>query len=373
MTDANTFSIQGSQIASLTLGDLTGTQSFTFPDQSGTLALTSDLPDISGKADVNLGNLVVTAINTSLISDTDSTDNLGSSSIYWANTYTDKIFLNSTATLDGSVAGTTTIVGSVNVDSNTLYVDSVNDKVGIGTNTFGGGDKFLVQTDTTNGISLKYFVNGSSGGNWRTYKGRGTGADPRRVRSGDVLTGFNGFGYYAADDSSTATAPSSANAQFQFATTEAFTSTGQGTYFNMKLTPTGSTTLTEIWRVLPTGELKLGGTAVRGTTVGTNHLDIFDGTAPVGTLTNGISIYSSSGEGYMMDAAGNATLQTPHDDEGNWIFYSKNTKTGKVLRIDMEKMMKFLNEEFGTDFIQEYFEATNYPGQNNQHINKITN
>ena len=59
-------------------------------------------------------------------------------------------------------------------------------------------------------------------------------------------------------------------------------------------------------RIDTSGNLLLGGTAARGTTVGTAHLDIFDGTAPAGTLTNGISLYSSSGDFHFMDATGAA-------------------------------------------------------------------
>lgn len=107
-----------------------------------------------------------------------------------------------------------------------------------------------------------------------------------------------------------------------------------------------------------TGQLKLAGTATRATTEGTNHLDIFNGTAPVGTLANGISIYSTAGEGYMMDAAGNATLQTPHDRKTNeWIFLSKNTTTGKVLRIEMERLMRVLDKKLGGGFIREFTES----------------
>jgi hypothetical protein len=103
--------------------------------------------------------------------------------------------------------------------------------------------------------------------------------------------------------------------------------------------------------------LKLGGTADRATTKGTHHFDIFDGTAPVGTLANGISLYSSSGEAYVMDAAGNATLFSPHDAETNeWIFRSKHTPTGKVLKIDVEKMLRFINDHFGLDAIHEFTE-----------------
>lgn len=114
---------------------------------------------------------------------------------------------------------------------------------------------------------------------------------------------------------------------------------------------------TEKARVTAGGNFKIGGTAERATTTGTNHLDIYNGTAPVGTLTNGISIYSSSGEAYVMDAAGNATLFSPHDATTNeWIFKSKHTPTGKVLKIDVEKMLRFINDHFGLDMVHEFTE-----------------
>jgi hypothetical protein len=100
--------------------------------------------------------------------------------------------------------------------------------------------------------------------------------------------------------------------------------------------------------------LKIGGTASRGTTAGTKVLHIFDGTAPTGTLTNGCSFYSTSGEMRVMDAAGNATLLSPHDADGRWIYDSVDTVTGKTLRIDMELMMKAINEQFEWDFVREF-------------------
>ncbi len=102
------------------------------------------------------------------------------------------------------------------------------------------------------------------------------------------------------------------------------------------------------------GNLKLAGTATRATTEGTNHLDIFDGTAPVGTLANGISLYSTSGELRVMDAAGNATLLSPHENTNNyWVFDSTNSETGKTLLIDTELMLKDLNNIFGFDYVHE--------------------
>jgi hypothetical protein len=62
--------------------------------------------------------------------------------------------------------------------------------------------------------------------------------------------------------------------------------------------------VTEWMRIDTSGNLLVGGTAARGTTVGTAHLDLFNGTAPAGTLTNGVSLYSSSGDLKFMNAAG---------------------------------------------------------------------
>jgi hypothetical protein len=114
---------------------------------------------------------------------------------------------------------------------------------------------------------------------------------------------------------------------------------------------------TEHARITSVGNFSIGGTADRATTVGTKTLNIFDGTAPVGTLANGVSFYSASGEANVMDAAGNATLLSPHDTETNeWIFRSKHTPTGKVLRIDVERLLRFVNAHFGLDAVKEFVE-----------------
>jgi hypothetical protein len=114
---------------------------------------------------------------------------------------------------------------------------------------------------------------------------------------------------------------------------------------------------TTVFTIQDGGNTKINGTANRATTEGTAQLVIFNGTAPVGTLTNGVSLYSASGELRVMDAAGNSTLLSPHDHETNeWVYYSKNTVTGKVLRIDMERMLKAIDEKLGGGFIHEYTE-----------------
>ena len=98
--------------------------------------------------------------------------------------------------------------------------------------------------------------------------------------------------------------------------------------------------------------IKLGDDTRRGTTESTNSLVLFNGTAPVGTLTNGVTLYSASGELRVMDSGGTSTLLSPHDDENYWVFDSMDTITGNKLHIDVEKLLRFVNDHFGLDFIK---------------------
>lgn len=66
------------------------------------------------------------------------------------------------------------------------------------------------------------------------------------------------------------------------------------------------------------------------------------------------SIFSNAGELYAKDQAGNVTQISPHDPEtGEWIYFSKNVKTGKVVRVDMEKLVKAVEKLTGEKFIVE--------------------
>jgi len=69
-------------------------------------------------------------------------------------------------------------------------------------------------------------------------------------------------------------------------------------------------------------------------------------------FTKRSNIYAH-GEVWAKDASGNITQLSPHDENGKWIFHAHNEKTGKTLKIQMEKLMRKLNDEFGGDFIEE--------------------
>ena len=77
---------------------------------------------------------------------------------------------------------------------------------------------------------------------------------------------------------------------------------------------------------------------------------------PSGT-TNIAHIYakdeSSSAEVFVRDEAGNVTKISPHNEKGEWEYFSRNTKTGKTVRVNMEEMIKDIEKLTGKKYIQD--------------------
>ncbi len=61
----------------------------------------------------------------------------------------------------------------------------------------------------------------------------------------------------------------------------------------------------------------------------------------------------SDTEIYVQDSAGNNTRLSSHNEEGEWEYYSYNKRTGKSIRINMEKMIRTLEAITGEKFIIE--------------------
>jgi len=97
--------------------------------------------------------------------------------------------------------------------------------------------------------------------------------------------------------------------------------------------------------------------------MGTNAAEAAEA-IPTGALPGFAGIYcrnpnvDSGYELYSIDDQGNSTLQTPHNENDQWIFHSRNNQTGKVVYIEMEQLIKKLNDKFGEeDWFQEYYEG----------------
>ena len=74
------------------------------------------------------------------------------------------------------------------------------------------------------------------------------------------------------------------------------------------------------------------------------------------TVANNAHIYakdeSSSAEVYVRDEAGNVTKISPHNSQGEWEYYSRNTRTGKTVRINMEEMIRDIEKITGKKYIK---------------------
>ena len=61
---------------------------------------------------------------------------------------------------------------------------------------------------------------------------------------------------------------------------------------------------------------------------------------------------SSSSEVFVKDEAGNVTKISPHNKQGEWEYFSRNTKTGKTVRVNMERMIKDIEKLTGQTYIE---------------------
>jgi hypothetical protein len=84
---------------------------------------------------------------------------------------------------------------------------------------------------------------------------------------------------------------------------------------------------------------------------------IKNGTAPTVQGADQAYLYAkddvSESHIYTMDEGGNETKLGPHNENNEWEFYSRNVKTGKVMRVNMERMIRKLEEFTGDTFIEE--------------------
>ena len=115
-----------------------------------------------------------------------------------------------------------------------------------------------------------------------------------------------------------------------------------------------------------TGDIRFGDDVLVGTTsppaAGSGRVLVFgDNGGDPTPAANTCGFYgkdvAGTVEAFCVDEGGVATQLSPHDPEtGEWIFYSQNTRTGRVMRVDMEQLVKFLDDYFGTSFVQEWIE-----------------
>jgi hypothetical protein len=94
---------------------------------------------------------------------------------------------------------------------------------------------------------------------------------------------------------------------------------------------------------------------ITGAKTFTNPIALTVGSDPSG-VTNNAHIYakdeSSSAEVFVRDEAGNVTKISPHNEQGEWEYFSRNTKTGKTVRVNMEEMIRDIEKLTGKSYIK---------------------
>lgn len=292
-------------------------------------------------------------------------------------------------------------------ESNLFFVDAGNDRIGFGTNTpdrpitFDGTNNSvyfgLTNNTTTSGYKLAFRV---------LAKHTGAGVNPT-LRASDYLVAYDGTGATGGSIISlqnrisyrgegTLASVTGASNSFAFNTSAAGTTYVIGTVVLNSVSMgtfgenTKDGTVTNYY-----GFKAGGGAGGSGSLSGTNWRQAYFQDFPDygGTITNttglwidkmtrggafnagivlagdGVGadivfgpnqearIFSSSGELYTEDGLGNVTQISPHDPEtGEWVYYSKNVKTGKVVRVNMEELVRDIEKLTGKKYMVETFE-----------------
>jgi hypothetical protein len=140
-----------------------------------------------GGASTALDNLADVAINTSLISDTDSTDDLGSSTKYWANAYLDKIYLDSDSTIEASdVDGWNALSSGI-----TWTAIDTDGNLTINTGTIANkGTLLTITLPTTAAVGSVIRISGMGAGGWKLAQ---NASEIIHFGNTDTTTGTDGY------------------------------------------------------------------------------------------------------------------------------------------------------------------------------------
>ena len=102
-------------------------------------------------------------------------------------------------------------------------------------------------------------------------------------------------------------------------------------------------------------EVKAGTVTFQRTALYFSSITFNAATPPPGTAIIFSSSTDATTDMYVKDSAGNQTIISPHDDNGEWVFYSVNTNTGKVVFVPMERMIADLEKLTGKKYLYDEY------------------
>ena len=317
---------QGTKVASAYLDDdtahLSGTQTF-----SGAKTFTG-----------------VTTHGGNVVSDTDSTDDLGTTSVRWANVYADNI---GDTGQDLTVLATTTNLPSGHVfDYNGADVTITH---AANTLTMAGGN--FKQTGGYISVAALDHVYLDGGSNTSI---RESAADTMTVQiGGNDDFKFTGSTLTIGRNAATNGAICAPESMYFNTDSDA---TATGTEFVWGHNRTADSGGNEIARLEEAGNLLIGGITAGASTI--NSLHLFVGTVPTGSATNGVILYAAgaNAELTVRDELGNLTTLSPHkfdltepSEEMAWSYHSE--RDGRAVEVDMLKLARMVEKLTGEQLV----------------------
>jgi hypothetical protein len=203
-------------------------------------------------------------------------------------------------------------------------------------------------------VILNNFSTNANNALWATRSNSNTHGTNAYLDSGDVIFQFFGAGWNGDTDG---TGYFSGNAIVDLFASEAHSASNRGGGINFQTINTGASSG-------PTVKLEImDNVTVKNPKAATTAALAVEGsirlknTSNPSNETDSAHIFAkddgSTSEVYVRDEAGNETKISPHNQSGEWEYYSKNVNTGKVFRVNMESLIKEVEKLSGKTFIEQ--------------------
>ena len=189
---------------------------------------------------------------------------------------------------------------------------------------------------------------------WATRSRTNTHGANEYLQSGNTIFNFFAAGWNGDTDGS---GYFSANAQFDMFASENHDASNRGGGVNIRTINTGASSGATIKFEMTDNVVIKNPKAATTAALAVEGSIRLKNTSNPSNVTDSAHIFAkddgSTSEVYVRDEAGNETKISPHNQSGQWEYYSRNVNTGKVFRVNMEKMIKKLEDITGESFIEQ--------------------
>jgi len=189
---------------------------------------------------------------------------------------------------------------------------------------------------------------------WATRSRTNTHGANEYLDAGDTIFNFFAAGWNGDTDG---TGYFEANAQVDMFASEDHDINNRGGGINMRTLNTGATSSPTVkFEMMDNVVIKNPKAATTAALAVEGSIRLKNTSNP-SNVTDSAHIFAkddgSTSEVYVRDEAGNETKISPHNQSGQWEYYSRNVNTGKVFRVNMEKMIRKLEQITGESFIEQ--------------------